>query len=606
MSPAPGTTNTDGRRRAGAAGNAGPGGRPTRPAATAAAARHARNRHRHRVRRHRIVAVGIALALVGLVLQLTVVQVLDGARYAAYAASEIRQRVSLPATRGAIYDRSGRLVAVSEPTVDVVADDLIIAAPAAAAAALAPLLGQQAAALDAALSKRNGYVVVARQVGASVESKIAALGLNGITFQSDPKRVYMDQSLFEPVLGGVYASGHGDAGIEYAYDRALAGRAGSEVVAQSAAGDALPVPPEHVVAPSQGAGLVLTLDEPLQVEATRDVESEMVRTHAKSGIAIIEDVHSGAILAMVDLVRGPKGAIVPAPSNLALTAVYQPGSVMKLATFSFALQDHLIAPTSRFTVPYEINIGGYWFQDAEFHPTQVMPATQILAQSSNVGTIKVSRLLGPARLYRALRTLGFGAPTGLAWPGASPGIIGTPATWYGSSLGSIPIGTGEAVTPLQVLDAYNAVADGGLLVRPQLVAGTTSATGTERLVAPAPRRRVLDASTVHELIPMLDLVVQDGTAVLAHIPGYTVAGKTGTAQVVNSTGTGYVPGAWNATFVGFVPAQAPQLSGIVVLNHPTPIYGGSVSAPVFAEIMRYALRHFGVAPSAPTTVAPAG
>ncbi len=552
-------------------------------------------------------AVGIAVILVGLVLQMVVVQVLNASRYAAYAASEIRQQVSLPATRGAIYDRTGQLVAVSVPTVDVVADDLIVGSPASAAASLAPDLHESVPTLVAALSQRNGYVVLARQVDAAVESRIAALGINGITFQQDPKRVYVDPSLFEPVLGGVYSSGHGDAGIEYAYDHELAGRAGSEVVAQSAAGDALPAPPQHVVTPTEGTGLVLTIDEPLQVEATKAVAAEMVQSHARTGVAIVEDVHTGQILAMVDLARGPKGAIVPAASNLALTSVYQPGSVMKLATFSFSLQDHLISPSSTFVVPYQIDIGGYWFQDAEFHPTQVMPATQILAQSSNVGTIKVSRLLGPERLYRALRTLGFGSPTGLGWPGESPGIIGTPATWYGSSLGSIPIGTGEAVTAMQVLDAFNSVADGGYLIRPELVAGTTNATGVEHLLPPSPRRRVLDASTVRELVPMLDLVVQDGTAVLAHVAGYKVAGKTGTAQVVNSTGTGYVPGAWNATFVGFVPSQAPQLSGIVWLNRPTPIYGGSVSAPVFAEIMRYALRHFGVAPYAPATAAsPAG
>jgi len=570
-------------------------------------AQHARRSHRHRMRRHRIVALGIGIALVSLVLKLAVVQVLDGPRYAAYAASEVRQTVTLPATRGAIYDRSGRLLAASMPTVDVVADDLLVSGPATVASELAPLLASRAASLAVELSRHSGYVVLARQVEPSVESKIASLAINGITFQPDPKRVYVDPSVFEPVLGGVYASGHGDAGVEYAYDRELSGRAGREVVPESAAGTPLPGSPAQVVPARQGSALVLTLDEPLQVEATNDVAAEMARTGARSGIAIVEDAHTGAILAMVDLVRGPKGAIEPAPSNLALTAVYQPGSVMKLATFSFALQDRLITPRSTFVVPYEIDIGGYWFQDAEFHPTQVMPATQILAQSSNVGTIKVSRLLGPERLYRALRTLGFGSPSGLSWPGESPGIIGSPATWYGSSLGSVPIGTGEAVTPMQVLDAYNAVADGGVLLTPRVVAGTAAADGTEHLATHPSGHRVLDASTVREIVPMLDLVVQDGTAVLAHIPGYTVAGKTGTAQVVNATGTGYVPGDWNATFVGFVPAQAPQLTGIVVLNHPTPIYGGSVSAPVFAEIMRYALRHFGVAPSAPsTTVAPAG
>ena len=346
---------------------------------------------------------------------------------------------------------------------------------------------------------------------------------------------------------------------------------------------------------------MLTIDEPLQVDTERDVAAQMRATGADSGIAVIMDVHTGAILAMVDLVRARHGVIVSAPENLAVTNVYQPGSVMKLATVSFALQDGLITPSTVFTVPYQINVGGYEFQDADFHPTQSMPVSQILAQSSNVGTIEIAQRLGEERLFHALNSYGFGHLTGLNWPGESAGIVGFPATWYGSSAASVPIGTGIAVTPLQILDAYNAVANDGVFVTPRLVQGLVNDKGVEHLVATQPGRRVIDTSTVRQLVPMLEGVVQDGTAVLAHIPGYTVAGKTGTAQVPDTTGLGYVPGDWNATFVGFVPAQAPQLSGIVVLNHPTPIYGGSVSAPVFSKIMQYALRRFDIAPPAAST-----
>ncbi|MCU1493499.1 MAG: peptidoglycan synthetase FtsI, partial [Acidimicrobiaceae bacterium] len=564
---------------------------------------HARARlARLRRRRLRLLALGIGVALVALVARLSVVQVLDGSRYAAYAASEVRQSVTLPATRGAIYDRTGQLIAVSEPRVDIVADDFLVQSPGAVAAQLAPLVGIPASRLEPALAQKNGYVVLVRQASAAVEAKVSALGVNGITFIPDSQRYYLDKSLFEPIVGGVNAAGQGDADLETQYDGVLAGHAGSEVLQESAAGQPLPAKAERVVAPAQGSGLVLTIDEPLQVEATNEVAAEMRRTGAHTGIAVIENSHTGSILAMVDLARTTKGAIVPAPSNLALTSIYQPGSVMKLATFSYSLQDHLISPTTAFSVPYQINVGGYWFQDAEFHPTQTMTASQILAQSSNVGTIEVSRLLGPQRLDQAFHALGFGNMTGLGWPGESQGILGSPATWFGSSLGSVPIGTGVAVTPMQVLDAYNSVADGGVLVSPRLVAGTVAANGNERLTSLAPGRRVLDPSTVGQLVPMLEGVVQDGTAVCAEVPGYTVAGKTGTAQVVNSTGTGYVTGDWNATFVGFVPAQAPQLSGIVVLNHPEPIYGGSVSAPVFGRIMSWALRHFDItAPPGGTT-----
>lgn len=551
---------------------------------------------RSRRRRLRLLALGIGVALLGLVGRLVIVQVLDGTNYAAYASSEIRQTVTLPAARGSIYDRAGRLLALSVPTDAVIADDYLIANPIAVASELAPLLAVPAAHLASLLTERHGYVVLAPAVSSAVGTEVTALAVNGLTLQPGQRRLYPDQTAFEPVLGGLYASGQGDAGIEYAENGLLSGRSGSELLAESAAGQALPTPAENVVQPRQGAGVVLSLDEPLQVVATRDVAAAMAKTGSDSGVAIIEDVHTGAILAMVDLTRGPKGVIVPAAENLALTSVYQPGSVMKIATFSFSLQDHLITPTTSLTVPFQIDIGGYWFQDAEYHPTQSMSTSQILSQSSNVGTIEVSRILGPQRLDKALKALGFGKPTGLGWPGASDGIIGSPATWYGSSLGSVPIGTGVAVTPMQILDSYNTVANGGTFVTPQLVAGTVGTGGSQHLATSGARHRVLQTSTVRELVPMLEGVVQDGTAVCAAVPGYTVAGKTGTAQVPKQSGLGYVPGDWNATFVGFIPAQAPQLSGIVWLNHTGGVvYGGSVSAPVFSQIMGWALSHFHVA-----------
>ena len=329
----------------------------------------------------------------------------------------------------------------------------------------------------------------------------------------------------------------------------------------------------------------------------KDLAAQIVSTGARSGIAVVMDVHTGAILAMVDLVAGPHGKVEPAASNLAATVVYQPGSVMKLATIMAALQAGIITPSTVLTVPDTLSVGGYQFADAEVHPTEQLTVAQILAQSSNIGTIEIAQRLGLDRLAAGLSALGFGHLTGLDWPGESAGIVGSPATWFGSAAAAVPIGTGIAVTPLQILDAYNTIANNGVFVPPHLVAGTVTGDGAEHLVAASSGVRVVAASTVAELVPMLEGVVQDGTAVLAHIPGYTVAGKTGTAQVPDTGAAGYVAGDWNATFVGFVPAEDPQLSGIVVLNHPTPIYGGTVSAPVFSQIMRYALRRFDIAPA---------
>lgn len=555
----------------------------------------------HQHRRFALLCFGIAVVVVALVARLAVVQVLDGSRYAAYAQDEVEQRVSLPAIRGPIYDRNGDVLALSVPRVDVISDDFLVTDATSEARELAPYLGERARVLQRELSEKSGYVVLAHQIDASRQASIQSLNLDSVTFIPDSLRVSPAGSLFQPILGGVYANGHGDSGLEYALDGALSGTPGSETLAEAPGGVALPSAPQDLVQPKQGSGVALTIDEPLQLEATKDVAAQMLATHADSGIAVVMNVHTGAILAMVDLVSGRHGSIVPAPENLAVTSIYQPGSVMKLAVVSYALQDDLISPTTTLTVPYELDVDGYTFQDAEYHPTEAMCVASILAQSSNVGTILISRALGLDRLSNALQVFGFGEPTGLDWPGESPGIIGTPATWYGSAAASIPIGTGEAVSAMQVLDAYNAVANDGVFVQPHIVGGSISASGKELLASTSAGRRVLTPATVRELVPMLEGVVQDGTAVLAHIPGYTVAGKTGTAEVPNPNGTGYLPRDWNATFVGFVPAQAPQLSGIVVLNHPQPIYGGTVSAPVFSKIMGYALRRFNITP--PTNAA---
>ena len=551
-----------------------------------------------------VFTIVIVILAIALGLQLVRVQIVNGSKYANYGSSETETKVVLPATRGAIYDRNGDLLSASVTRYDVIADDMLVTNPAATARSIAPLLHGSVASLTTALSdKRNGYVVLAREVTSSAQAAISSLVLPGITFATDMMRVSPGGALFQPVVGQVNTSNSGFSALEYQYNALLNGKSGSELVAVDPAGSELPSGAKKVVPAQQGVSLVLTIDEPLQNEVTKDVTAQMRATHSNSGIAVIEDVPTGAILAMVDLVRGPKGAIVSASSNLAATSIYQPGSVMKLATISYALQDHLITPDSTFTVPYSLSVGGYTFQDAEVHRTEVLPVKQILAQSSNIGTIKISRLLGLTRLSQAFHALGFGQPTGLNWPGESAGIVGTPAQWLGSSAASVPIGTGVAVTPMQVLDAYNAVANGGRLVTPKIVADTIDATGQERATPASSTRQALLPSTAKQLVPMLAGVVCDetGTALLARIPGYTVAGKTGTAQVPSSNGRGYVPGDWNASFVGFVPAQAPKLSGIVVLNHPTPIYGGTVSAPVFAEVMQYALRHFDIPP--PTQVA---
>ncbi|HWD24394.1 MAG TPA: penicillin-binding protein 2, partial [Acidimicrobiales bacterium] len=415
-------------------------------------------------------------------------------------------------------------------------------------------------------------------------------------------RIFPGGSIFQPLIGNVNAAGVGYSAIEGSFDTVLAGTAGSETIEEAPGGIQLPSGTANVVEPKPGTSLVLTLDLPLQVEVTKDVAAQMRATHADQGLAVVEDVHTGALLAMVDLVTDKKGDVLPADQNLAATAVLQPGSVMKLATISYALQTGIVSPTTKFTVPYSITVGGYVFQDADLHATETLSTSQILAQSSNVGTIEIARMLGMNRLSQALNALGFGHLTGLNWPAESQGFVGSPASWYGSAQASVPIGTGVAVTPLQILNAYNSVANGGVMVTPHVVQGTI-VNGKQTLTPPSRSHRALEQPTVDKLVPMLTGVVHDetGTALLASIPGYSVAGKTGTAQVPDGHG-GYIPGDWNATFVGFAPADAPQLSAIVSFRHPGGVvYGGTEAAPVFAQFMQYALAHFNIAPPKTTT-----
>jgi cell division protein FtsI (penicillin-binding protein 3) len=541
-----------------------------------------------------------ALALTGLAARLVQVQGVDAARYASYGAQEVYQRIALPSLRGAIYDRNGSLLAASSSRVDVVSDNFLVKSPGTDLARLGSILGLPIATLRAKLSERRGYVPLAYEIGGAVEQKVASLNLPNLSFAPDTVRTDPDGQLFSPILGIVGFSGRGLAGLEYLENSLLAGSSGSEVVPTGPNGEGLPGSARQVSAVHQGSSLVLTLDQPLQFEVTKDLGRQITATHSTSGVAIVEDRRTGGILAMVDLVAGPHGRVHPATQNLAATSVYQPGSVMKLVTVSGALQEGLITPRSVFTVPYQILLGGWPFADADYHATERLTATQILAQSSNIGTIEIAHLLGPERLSYYLRDLGFGVASGLGWPGESDGIVpspSNPSTWSGSSMGTVPIGTGEAVTPLQILDAYNMVANGGVFIPPRLVEATVPPSGSEHFLPSAVGRRVLSRHTVSELLPMLEKVTEDGTAIAARIPGYTVAGKTGTAQIPSTTGPGYQPGAWNATFVGFAPAQNPALTTFIMLSHPDLYYGGVASAPVFSEIMRYALHHFDIAPT---------
>jgi cell division protein FtsI (penicillin-binding protein 3) len=499
----------------------------------------------------------------------------------------------------------------------VVADNFQVKHPVQEALALAPLLGVNATNLAQQLRRHSGYVILAKQVSESKATRIAADRFPGITMLPDSRREYPDGQLAGPLIGTTNASHHGASALEYEYDKILAGQAGAATLLQSPAGVQLPQTPVTTTRPgSPGTSLELTLDQSLQYETEQALGAEIVSSHALSGTAIVMDVRTGDILSEANLVSNEHGAsqaacgggspgasVVPgaaqAPCNIAEDQLYEPGSVFKLVTFSAALGDGLINPNSQFTVPYSIHLDGSTFHDAEPHPTEQLSATQILAQSSNIGTSEIAQLLGESRLLAQVKNLGFGQPTGLGFPGETPGLLATAAQWEPTDLVSLPIGQVDAVTAQQVLDAYNTVANGGTFIAPRLVRATIGADGHAKATAPAAHHPVIPTATNAEITSMLEQVVASGagTGTSAAVPGYAVAGKTGTSQIPTPGHDSYINGAYMASFVGFAPANHPVFSAIVVLRRPTPIFGGTVAAPVFSQIMSYALHRYDV----PTT-----
>ncbi|HEY3842390.1 MAG TPA: penicillin-binding protein 2 [Acidimicrobiales bacterium] len=566
------------------------------------------------------------MCLLLLVARLVDVQVVHSSTYQTEAAQESKTTVTLSALRGGIYARDGSPLALSVRTEDVVADDFQVAHPVKTARALSPLVGVPAATLATQLHQHTGYVVLAKQISQHVASKISSDAFPGITLVDDAKRTVTNGNLAEPVLGFTNTAG-GAAGLEYGENRLLAGTAGKETLIQSPSGVALPQSPVTDRTSSRaGTGLELTLDTQLQYQTEQALASAIESSQSLSGTAVVMDVKTGQILSMANLVSthpnapvsatppavttatggvipiGPTDPVNEAPSNLAVTKLYEPGSVFKLVTFSGALQDGLINPNTVFSVPDQIQLDGSTFHDADPHPTESLTATQILAQSSNIGTSEIAQGLGEQRLLAQVLNLGFGKPTGLNFPGESPGLLATAAQWEPTDYVSLPIGQVDAVSALQVLDAYNAVANGGVFVQPKLLQATMNASGTLTPTPPSPTHRAFSSQVDSELTSMLTQVVVNGTGTTAAVPGYTVAGKTGTAQIPTQGKDSYVTGAYMASFVGFAPADNPTLSMIVVLDRPTPIFGGTVATPVFSQIMSYALHRYDV-PTTPGAVA---
>jgi cell division protein FtsI (penicillin-binding protein 3) len=537
----------------------------------------------------------MALAFSAVVVRLVFVQGLSSSRYATFGLAQRTRTVDVPAARGSILDRNHVELAMTIRQRTVWANPQLVRDPVADARALAPVLHMDESALTNKLRSPGGFTYLARKVDDGTADKVKALKIQGINLLEEPKRFAPAGGLAASVLGQVGLDNQGLSGLEAQYERQLQGRPGELVVEHDPAGKQIAAGLKEIKKSARGRDMTLTLDRSMQYETERSLSQEIVASKAKGGIAIVTDPRTGDILAMASLSAGADGGQpVPAASNSAVTSVYEPGSANKAVTISGALEEGIVQPADSITVPDHITIGTADIHDDENHATGSWTITDIVANSSNVGTDLIAQRLGKTRIDKYLRAYGYGQKTALHFPGESAGLLLNPKDWSGASIATVPIGQGVAVTALQMLEVYNTIANGGMYVAPRLVQGTST----------PPPRRVVSTKTAQQITAMLEQVVTRGTAKAAHIDGYTVAGKTGTARKVADGGKGYKDGAYIATFAGFVPAEQPQLSAIVVLDEPTPIYGGLVSAPVFAELARYGLRLFKVPPpAAATTVA---
>jgi cell division protein FtsI (penicillin-binding protein 3) len=564
----------------------------------------------------------LAAAFVVLGVRLVLLQVVDHAHYARLSVAQVRVDLATTALRAGIYDRHGQILAVSRPTSLVIADDFQIAHPVREARAMSALVGVPVAKLTALLSEKNGYVVLNNKLDLTAGRKLSSMMFPGIVVQDSSVRTYPNGPIATSLLGGTNGSGAGSAGLEYEYQTLLAGQTGVTREFVSSSGVNLPSSHSTVVRKAKpGVGLELTLDTSLQYVAERDLARQLAATQALSGIAVVMDVKTGEILADASLVntKTAAGVLGPIPAwgtnvgvpgvqqtinNLAFSQTYEPGSVFKVVTFSAALQAGLITPTSVFTVPNAVTVGGRYFHDAERHAVEHLTATQVLALSSNIGTYEVGKLVGENGLLAQVDRLGFGQTTAVNYPGESSGLLVSAANWYASDQVALPIGQVDAVTPIQMLDAYNAIANGGIFVEPKLLRGYVYANGALKATPRSVSREVMSPSVSATMIKMLEQVVLAGTGTNAIIPGYSVAGKTGTATIPYPGKDKLLIGDYNASFVGFAPANAPVLSMIVVIQRPrTTIFGGAVAAPIFQEVMSYALHHYGI-PSNGTVVKP--
>lgn len=592
----------------------GPGNRSSRT--TPSRTRAQRTNHPRDPRR-RIVALLCCFCLVGIgfIFALAERQTVSADRFRSIGEQQRSRAVALVGFRGALLDRDGAVLATSTPGQQLIADPQLIDDPAATAAAMASILGVDPATIIDALtpaSEGDRFGVVAESIDEATLERFVALAetdgmaglLNGIAVVPIEERIYPAGNLARPVVGkmGVDRALYG---IEWQFDEALQGQPGVDRHERSVFG-VISVGEREVEPASKGDDLFLTIDQNIQYVVEEALIEHCQDTLAESANAVVSDPRTGEILAMATVVRTESGECVVPIYNAPLVDVFEPGSVIKMVTAAAAVEELGWDSNTTFDVPNSIVVEDKEFFEHAEHPVAPYPVAQIIAQSMNVGTIMMGQAIGPERLSAYLAAFGFGTETGLGFKDEADGTVRPYDEWFGSDIGSISIGQGMLANTVQTAMAYNTIANDGVYLGPKLVHSIIDSEGEPQPQPAQVTRRVVSPETAAEVTKMLIAVVDPagiGTGTAAAVPGYTVAGKTGTAWKVFEDENGTVgygsPGdrRYIVTFAGFLPADDPQLSIVIVVDEPQTQYSaGLVAAPVFADVAHYVVRIMGIAP----------
>ena len=562
-------------------------------------------------RRGRIVAV-LAVMVLGfalVVLRLVYLQVFERSKLTARAERQQEQVMTLVPKRGTISDRMGRELAVSLDVDSVYGIPSKINNPRELAQRLSRILREDPAALERKLAGDKHFVWLSRKVNPTKAEQVKELGSAEIQLRSEPRRFYPNKALAGPLIGFTGIDNEGLEGLERAYDKILRGVNGWVLAEKDAKGRMVfpGGPGFQYNMPKPGHDIILTIDEVIQHISEKELDAALASSHAKGGVCIVMDPQTGEVLALSVRTNGyghpafnpnePQRYKPAEWRNRAVTDAYEPGSIFKPFLASAALEERVVHPLERL----DCSAGSIKLADREIkdaHKNGVLTFSDVIAESSNVGTIKVALRLGKDRFYKYITAFGFGKKTGVDLPGEIPGLLRDSRLWSGVSIGEIAIGQEIGVTPIQMAAAYCAIANGGMLMKPYTVSEIVDPGGKAgKKFAPQPVGRVMTEETCAKVVGLLKRVVDMGTGQQAKPAGYSAAGKTGTAQKIDQRTGEYSKKDYVSSFVGFAPARSPRVVILVMVDTPEgSIYGGTVAAPVFRAVAEQSLAYLQVAP----------